>query len=133
MAKRKNEAEEPQGAGIHAALQKALAEMLVLYFLCQKPMYTYELIRQIRRHSDGVFAYNTLYIAIYRLQERGLIREDRKVVTEDNRTRVYFALTEAGRAWLARQRAEYRQTIDAMERLLARDGRLLDGEAEQDG
>lgn len=100
--------------------------MLVLYFLRQRPMYAYELIQQIKRKSGGVFAYNTLYIAIYRLQEQGLIQEYKKITTADNRLRVYFSLTEQGVAWLERQRAEYRQTVDAMEGLLALDGRLFE-------
>lgn len=114
----------PAPAPLRDALKKALTELLVLYFLRQKPMYTYELIQEIKKQSDGYFSYNTLYIAIYRLQEKGYVTEQEKVVTEDNRTRVYFALTPAGEAYLKSCQAEWSQAACVMDRLLEQDGAL---------
>lgn len=117
-------------APLRDALKKALTELLVLYFLHQKPMYTYELIQEIKKQSGGYFSYNTLYIAIYRLQEKEYVAEHQKVVTEDNRTRVYFALTPAGEAYLQRCKAEWAAAAAAMNGLLEQDGTLYSKEDE---
>lgn len=106
------------------ALKKALTELLVLYFLRQKPMYTYELIQEIKKQSGGYFSYNTLYIAIYRLQEKGYVTEYQKLVTADNRTRVYFSLTPSGEAYLRSCQAEWEKAASVMNGLLALDGAL---------
>lgn len=117
-------------AVFHEALKKALTEFLVLYFLHQKPMYTYELIQEIEQKSGGHFSYNTLYIAIYRLQEKQYVTEHEKVMTEDNRTRVYFANTPAGEAYLQSCRGEFGVTMKVMQELLKQDGKLYPREEE---
>lgn len=76
-------------AGMKDGLKKATTDMLVLFLLRQKPMYAYEMLQEMARLSDGVLQFNTLYIAIYRLQEHGYISPSETVVTESNRTRVY--------------------------------------------
>ena len=60
-------------------------------------MYAYEMLQEMARLSGGVLQFNTLYIAIYRLQEHGYISPSETVVTESNRTRVYFSITEQGK------------------------------------
>lgn len=117
--------EQKDASGVlREALKKALTELLVLYFLHQRAMYTYELIQEIKKQSDGYFSYNTLYIAIYRLQEKGYIAEKEKTVTEDNRTRVYFALTPQGEQVFQRDCNEWKKTSDIINGLLEKDGRL---------
>ena len=89
-------------AGMKDGLKKATTDMLVLFLLRQKPMYAYEMIQKMARLSDGVLQFNTLYIAIYRLQEHGYISPSETVVTESNRTRVYFSITEQGSGYHCR-------------------------------
>lgn len=110
-------------AGMRDAMKKATTEMLVLFLLRQKNMYVYEMIQEMARLTSGTLTFNTLYIAIYRLQERGFIREAEKCIAE-NRTRVYFAITEKGQAYLRELIAEYTATTHAIDELLARDGTL---------
>ena len=55
-------------ASIRESLKKATTEMLVLFLLQQKPMYTYEMMATVERLSGGGIQFNTLYQAIYRLQ-----------------------------------------------------------------
>ena len=79
-------------AGMRDAMKKATTEMLILFLLRQKEMYVYEMIREMARLTDGVLTFNTLYLAIYRLQEREQIREsERRIV--DGRARAYFSIT----------------------------------------
>ena len=92
--------------------------MLILLSLSRMPMYTYEIMSTLERTSGGYLAFNTLYIAIYRLKELLFIEEHSKTVSEDNRTRVYFSITEAGRDYLSNLVAEYRQFADVIDRII---------------
>ena len=114
---------EPAGAGgapanMNTALKKATSELIVLHLLREKPMYTYEMMNTIARRSGGVITFNTIYLSIYRLQDHGYIREQDKVVSKDNRTRVYFAITPEGEAYLDRLTEEYRRYTRALDRVL---------------
>ena len=106
-------------ASIRDLLKKATTEMLVLFALQFKSMYTYEMMNVIERVSGGVLSFNTLYQAIYRLQEFGYIAESGKMVSEDNRVRVYFSITEEGRDYLEKLINEYRTVTGAVDRILA--------------
>ena len=61
--------------GMRDAMKKATTEMLVLFMLRQKPMYTYQMAQEVDRLTQGVLTYNTMYLAVYRLQEGGYIQE----------------------------------------------------------
>ena len=105
-------------ANMNTALKKATSELIVLHLLREKPMYTYEMMSAVAQRSGGVITFNTMYLSIYRLQDRGCIREQGKVVSEDNRTRVYFAITPEGEAYLDRLMEEYRRYTRALDRVL---------------
>lgn len=106
-------------ASIRDLLKKATTEMLVLFVLRFKPMYTYEMMSVLEEISGGVLAFRAIYQAIYRLQEFGYVAELEKTVSEDNRVRVYFAITENGRAYLEKLMDEYRTVTGAVNNVLA--------------
>ena len=99
------------------SLQNCLGEMLVLFLLKQKPMYTYEIMQEINRISNGAFSYKSLYPYIYRLKNAGCIDEESKTV-EKNRTRIYFHITESGREHLEKVKRKYREIITAANLML---------------
>lgn len=105
------------------SLKKAVTEMMVLFLLRQRPMYVYEMSQELARLTGGVYTFNTLYLAIYRLQEHGHITETGKREA-DNRIRVYFALTEEGQRYLDELLPVYREMTGALDALLAQDGKL---------
>jgi len=105
------------------AMKKATTEMLVLFMLRQKPMYTYQMAQELDRLTQGVLTYNTMYLAVYRLQERGYIEEAEKRI-EEGRARIYLGITPAGQAYYEQLRAEYGIFTAALEGLMARDGAL---------
>ena len=105
----KNPKKSGTPTSIRESLRKATTEMMVLYLLRQKPMYTYEMMSRIEVLSGGVITFNTLYLSIYRLQDFKYIQEHGKVMSEDNRTRIYFAITDAGSAYLEELIGEYRR------------------------
>lgn len=109
--------------GMRDAMKKATTEMLVLFMLRQKPMYTYQMAQEVDRLTQGVLTYNTMYLAVYRLQEGGYIQEEEKRI-EDGRARIYLGITLAGQAYYEQLRAEYGIFTAALEGLMARDGAL---------
>lgn len=109
--------------GMRDAMKKATTEMLVLFMLRQKPMYTYQMAQEVDRLTQGVLTYNTMYLAVYRLQEGGYIQEEEKRI-EDGRARIYLGITPAGQAYYEQLRAEYGIFTAALEGLMARDGAL---------
>lgn len=109
--------------GMRDAMKKATTEMLVLFMLRQKPMYTYQMAQEVDRLTEGVLTYNTMYLAVYRLQEGGYIQEVEKRI-EDGRARIYLGITPTGQAYYEQLRAEYGIFTAALEGLMARDGAL---------
>lgn len=109
--------------GMRDAMKKATTEMLVLFMLRQKPMYTYQMAQEVDRLTQGVLTYNTMYLAVYRLQEGGYIQEAEKRI-EDGRARIYLGITPAGQAYYEQLHAEYGIFTAALEGLMARDGAL---------
>ena len=101
-------------AGIRESLKKATTEMLVLFLLERKPMYTYEMMQTIKLMSDGKISLTNLY----RLEDFQFIRKDFEELSDENRTRIYFSITENGRLYLRRLIDEYREFTQAVEEIL---------------
>ena len=53
------------------AMKKATTEMLVLFMLRQKPMYTYQMAQEVSRLTQGVLTYNTIVLPHDNLAEWG--------------------------------------------------------------
>lgn len=115
-------------AGMRDSIKKAVTEMMVLFLLRQKPMYVYEMSQELARLTEGVYTFNTLYLAIHRLQEHGHIAEAGKREA-DHRIRVYFTLTETGQQYLDELLSAYREMTGALDRLLAQGDRLYKEES----
>lgn len=107
-------ADSKDTSGFKGLLKRATTEMLILLVLRHEPLYTYEIMNTLERMSGGYLAFNTLYIAIYRLKELQFIEESGKSVSDDNRMRVYFTITEAGHEYLDNLLDEYRQFSDVI-------------------
>ncbi len=117
--------------GMRDAMKKATTEMLVLFMLRQKPMYTYQMAQEVERLTEGTLRYNTLYLAVYRLQEGGFLEEVERRI-EDGRARIYLGITSAGQSYYEQLRAEYGLFTTALEGLMARDGALYREEGTED-
>ena len=70
------------------------------------------------RQSEGVLAlgHSTLYPLLYNLESKGLITH-RATRVAQGRSRKYYGLTDAGRAWLSENEAQWADLVDAMARL----------------
>jgi PadR family transcriptional regulator, regulatory protein PadR len=100
---------------------KGHLDMIVLAALAPGPAHGYAVIEEIRRKSGRAFdlAEGTIYPALHRLEQAGLL-SSRWVTAESGRRRRVYALTRQGGRALAKRRAVWRQFSDAV-------GGLLDG------
>lgn len=94
-------------------------DMLILKVLSQESLHGWGVSERIRQLSGDIFEANqgSLYPALQRLKRRGLVvAEWRK--TEDNRRARYYELTAPGRAALEEERASWRRSSEAVNRIL---------------
>jgi PadR family transcriptional regulator PadR len=95
--------------------------VMVLRLLAEKPMYGYQIVKELQSRSEGFFELEqgTLYPALHRLEKDGLV-ESRWEVVADGPSRKYYYLTAKGQTELEKSA---RQWSDFSRHLL----RLLDG------
>ena len=71
-------------------------------------MYGYELVKAMAEYSEGMFDLpeGTIYPVLYRLEEQGFVKQ-RAIRVGKRMTRYYYSLTDAGRIFYTKLRAEY--------------------------
>jgi PadR family transcriptional regulator, regulatory protein PadR len=101
---------------------KGHLDMIVLAALSSGPAHGYALIEEIRRRTGKAFDLpeGTIYPALHRLQQAGLL-SSRWVTADSGRRRRVYALTQSGTRALVDRRAVWEQFSQAIHRLL--DGR----------
>lgn len=94
-------------------------ELIVLQLLQAEPTNGYDLTLRIQAISKDVLNVNagSLYPALYRLEQRGLLRATWATSETGRRTKVY-AVTAAGRRQLAEQRASWERFSGALTTIL---------------
>ena len=95
--------------------KKGSAEVIILAIVEREAHHGYQIAKLIDERSDGglTFTLATLYATLYRLEDRGWIK-GRWVEKPGARRRCYYRITEAGRAVLAEQRAEWSRFVAAL-------------------
>ena len=95
--------------------KKGSAEVIILAIVEREAHHGYQIAKLIDERSDGglTFTLATLYATLYRMEDRGWIK-GRWVEKPGARRRCYYRITEAGRAVLAEQRAEWSRFIAAL-------------------
>jgi transcriptional regulator len=83
------------------SLVKGTLDALVLKALSWTPMHGFEITCWLEEHSAGALELtdSALYQALYRMEERGLVKAEWGV-TENNRRARYYSLTRQGREYL---------------------------------
>ena len=94
---------------------------LILAALAPQPLHGYALIGEVAELSGGRMTLRpgTLYGALDRLADEGLLEADREEVV-DGRLRRYYRLTDAGAAVLEQEAARLQHNADAARGRLAR-------------
>ena len=97
---------------------KGSLPLLILHILSQQPSHGYWIAQEIKRRSAGVldFKEGTLYPTLHTLEQKKLIAS--YTADESGRARRYYRLTEAGRAMLAQERAEWMRYAQAVTNIL---------------
>jgi len=102
-----------------APLLQGTLELIVLQLLRAEPTNGYDLSLRIQSISHDVLQVNagSLYPALYRLEERGLIEAEWQNTPKGRRAKVY-SLTTAGRKQLAEQRESWARFAGALGAIL---------------
>jgi transcriptional regulator len=95
-------------------------DLLILAVLAEAELHGWGVSRRIRELSGEVLAVNqgSLYPALYRLEDRGLLRSRWGVSPEGRRAKLY-RLTASGTGALRSERANWRLFTGAVEQILA--------------
>ena len=82
--------------------------VMVLRLLAEKPMYGYQIVKELQIRSEGYFdlEQGTLYPALHRLEKDGLVQGKWEVV-EDGPSRKYYYITEEGRQELEKSSQQW--------------------------
>lgn len=102
-----------------APLLQGTLDLIVLHLLQAEPTNGYDLTLRIQATTRDVLRVNagSLYPALYRLEERGLVRAAWRETASGRRAKVY-SLTAAGRRQLAEQRATWDRFSGAIAAIL---------------
>jgi PadR family transcriptional regulator, regulatory protein PadR len=102
---------------------KGHLDMIVLAALATGPAHGYAVIEEIKRKSGQAFDLpeGTIYPALHRLEQAGLL-DSRWMTADSGRRRRVYALTRRGKRALVERRAVWRQFSDAIGGLLAGTG-----------
>jgi PadR family transcriptional regulator PadR len=102
-----------------ADLLQGTLDLLVLKTLALESLHGWGISKRIRQMSGGALevGQGSLYPALYRLRDRGLIRSKWKISEEDRRVKVY-ELTPAGRGALAEEQEGFRLFVGIVEQIL---------------
>ncbi|NLW24918.1 MAG: PadR family transcriptional regulator [Clostridia bacterium] len=101
---------------ISKEMLKGSTVVLVLSMLERKPMYGYQMIKEIEKESKGLFSFKegTLYPILHSLESENLI-ESYWWGNEGGRQRKYYRLTPKGKSELKEKQREwvtFRSTVD---------------------
>src|SRR5690606_29247517 len=103
-------------------LKKGSAELLILSLVEDQARHGYDIARMIEIRSKGALAFHadSMYPLLYRLERRGLIK-GRWVEKPGERRRRLYRITAKGRELLAAQRAGWRESDEAVNRITTGD------------
>jgi PadR family transcriptional regulator PadR len=96
-------------------LIKGSSHSLLLCLLEQQPMYGYQIIKELKKKSEGYFKFKegTLYPALHRLEKDRLVTGRWKMLP-NGRPRRYYYITVKGHSKLAVERVEWQDFLNAV-------------------
>ena len=103
-----------------ADLLQGTLDLLILKTLRLEPLHGWGISKRIRQLSNDVLQVNqgSLYPALYRLEEQGLISAEWGVSPEGRRAK-FYSLTALGKKQFAAEQATWRLFTGAVEQILA--------------
>jgi len=100
---------------LYHQIRKGSTDTLILSLLSERPMYGYQIARELERRSEGYFEMKEglLYPTLHRMEREGLVRSEWRAVSGARRRKYYF-ITERGRKVLANSVAEWMTFIERL-------------------
>lgn len=100
-------------------LLRGSTDSLLLALVGESPMYGYSIIKEIEKRTEGElrFKEGTLYPALHRLEEEGLIKGE--WISVRGMERRYYSLTQRGAQVLENRRKQWRQFSSAVDRIIS--------------
>ena len=100
-------------------LQQGTLDLLILTILSSGPLHGWAISRRIRERSNEALIVNqgSLYPALYRLEDRGLITPEWGISPEGRRAK-FYQLSAAGRKALAKETQAWRHYSGAVNLVL---------------
>lgn len=104
---------------IDKSLLSGSIAMMILKLLESEDMYGYQMIENLERQSNNVFALKagTLYPLLHGLEQKGMV-ESYEIETDSNRTRKYYSITKAGRSFLKAKKSEWETYSSAVNTIM---------------
>jgi len=96
-------------------LIKSSIDSLLLALLNEKPMYGYQIIKELDGRSQGYFKFKegTLYPALHRLEKAGLVTGKWETLPSGQQ-RKYYYITEKGYVTLVDKRTSWLEFLNAV-------------------
>lgn len=110
-------------ADSNVGLLQGSLDLLVLKTLSWQPMHGFGIARWIQRLTEDALQVEegSLYPALYRLEQRGLVKSEWRL-TENNRRAKYYRLTPGGKRRLAEETATWQRFAVAVGKVLQATG-----------
>ena len=106
---------------IQEQMRKGTTTVIILSLLAdmERPMYGYEIIKELEDRSQGYFRFKEglIYPRLHELERQGLLRSEWQGA-EGSRRRKFYAITGKGRNRLEREVQSWRTLSDNVNRLL---------------
>jgi len=101
-------------------LVAASSKPIILSLLLSGESYGYQILQRVRRVSGGSMKWSSamLYPVLRRMEKEGLIRSEWRV-SEENRMRKYYRLSDLGRKELEKEKARWTSIQSALRKLWA--------------
>lgn len=101
-----------------AQYKRSTTLLLALHLLSRQEMYAYDIIRETSRLSNHIYKMPLLYNILKKLEADGYIVQSRQEVSDDNRVRVYYKITDEGTRYLAELTESYRKLSGCVNHIL---------------
>ena len=100
-------------------LLRGVVEPLLLFLIAELPIHGYEITRELEKRSYGYFKFkgSTIYSALRRLEEEGLVLSSWQQVAQKQRRRCY-ELTDKGRQILKSKLSDWQDFYVAVSRVV---------------
>ncbi len=120
-------ARQPDPPSREAALLQGTLDLLILRVVALEPLHGYGIVRRLEQMSGEALQIRqgSLYPALYRMEQRGLLAADWKTA-ESGKEAKYYRLTKAGTKALENETESWQRVRAAIDLVLA--GKLLKGE-----